>query len=99
MEGCQYMPADQGNQTARKLLRDNFGQKIQVATSCIDSVVERPALNKRDKNSLLEFSTKLTSFVYTLSGMGYLQKVDNLALLKNLFVVSQISGFQVGNIQ
>ena len=27
VEGCQYMPADQGYQTARKLLRDNFGQK------------------------------------------------------------------------
>ena len=40
IEGCQYMPADQGYQTARKLLRDNFGQKIQIATTCIDSVVE-----------------------------------------------------------
>ena len=83
IKGC-YMPADQGYQTARKLLRDNFGQKIQFATTCIDFVVEGPALNKQDKNDLLEFSIKLTSCVYTLSGMDYLQKIDNLYTITKL---------------
>ena len=84
IQGCQYMPPESGYAAAKKLLRDHFGQKIQVATACINSVLYGPVLNKSHIGAILEFSAKLTACVYTLSGMNYLHKMDNVDIIRKL---------------
>ena len=84
IQGCQYMPPDVGYATAKCLLRDHFGQKLQVATACINSVTNGPVLNKKNISDILEFSAKLTACQYTLSGMNYLHKMDNIDIIRKL---------------
>ena len=84
IQGCQYMPPDVGYLTAKRLLRDHFGQKLQVATACVNTVTNGPVLSKKDVSAILEFSAKLTACQYTLAGMNYLHKMDNVDIIRKI---------------
>ena len=47
VKGCQHMPNDLGYVQARELLQKTFGQKIQIAKACVDSVTQGPVLHQK----------------------------------------------------
>ena len=98
VKGCQYLPADQGYAEARKLLQQTYGQKFQIAKTCIDSIVNGPPLHYQDKASLVKFSAELKSCVNTLIGMNYLHKMDNIDVLNKIskcLPSAWVNGWQV----
>ena len=86
IQGCQYMPPDVRYVTAKRLLRDHFHQKLQVATACINTITNGPVLSKKDSSAILEFSAQLTACQYTLGGMNYLHKMDNIDLIRKITI-------------
>lgn len=86
MRGCLSMDFDEGYQTARKLLKQRYGQSYRIATAYLDRITKLPQIKADDGEALQRFSVMLTSCKNTLKEIGFLGKLespDNLQSVVN----------------
>ena len=84
VQGCQYMPPNEGYFIAGKLLKETFGQKFQISKTCIDSITKGPQLHLNNKSALICFSADLNTCTNTLVGLNYLDQIDDLDILTKI---------------
>eukprot|EP00794_Sanderia_malayensis_P013184 gene13184-14532_t len=84
MKSCLSMRESEGYTTARRLLKERFGQNYRIATAHVQRVIEGKPIKAEDGNALQQFSIELTSCSNTLKEIGYSNRLDNPDNLKKV---------------
>ena len=84
MKSCLSMGEGEGYGTARRLLKERFGQNYRIATAHMQRVIEGKPIKAEDGNALQQFSIELTSCSNTLKEIGYINRLDNPDNLKKI---------------
>ena len=84
MRSCLSMNPEEEYNTARKLLKQHYGQNYRIATAYLDRIAKVPQIKPEDGEALQRFSVLLTSCKNTLKEIGYLSKLENPDSLQNV---------------
>lgn len=77
MRSCLTMDHDKGYTTARKLLKDKYGQDYKISVAFTDKIAKFPPIKAEDSQALQRFSILLTSCKTALQDIGHSNKLDN----------------------
>ena len=81
----EHHDPEEGYLVARKLLKEHYGQNYRIAAAYLQRIMEVPLIRPEDGEALRRFSVLLISCKNTLKEIGYLNKLDNLVSLQNIF--------------
>ena len=84
IENCVLLNADVGYSRAKELLKQRFGSSHIVSQSCIDTVVNGPALKANDQTGLLKLSTDMANCELTLRYTGSDSDLNNTENLRKI---------------
>ena len=86
IESCGNLPAEEGYNTAKNTLYENFGKPHIIAKAYIKGLMNLPFLKQPDGASLLEFTRYLEVADRTLTSMGpqYESKLNHTNTLREL---------------
>ena len=84
MRSCLSMSLEEGYPTAKKLLKQRYGQDYRIATAYLARVTKVPPIKSEDGDALQRFSVLLTSCKNTLKELGYLNRLESPECLQNV---------------
>ncbi|XP_020915950.1 uncharacterized protein LOC110253389 [Exaiptasia diaphana] len=73
-----------GYVTARKLLKERFGEPYVIANAHIEQITKGPPLKASDREGLLNLADKLKDCELTLQSIGYLEDLNTTDNLKQI---------------
>eukprot|EP00914_Ancora_sagittata_P024501 GHVO01048959.1.p1 GENE.GHVO01048959.1~~GHVO01048959.1.p1 ORF type:complete len:712 (+),score=68.67 GHVO01048959.1:107-2242(+) len=78
---CLLMDSEIGYPTARKILRERFGDPFQLANSCLQAIFEVPPVKQGDCRQLQSFSDQINSCILTLKSLGKLSEINSQEMI------------------
>ena len=80
------MPAEKGYSAARAALAKRFGSSYKIACAYVDRVLAFPNIKSEDSSAMRKYSVLLTSCQNTLDEVGFLNKIENIATLRQVIM-------------
>lgn len=84
MKSCLSMQDDNGYKTARRLLKERYGQNYRIAAAHVRKLIDGPVIKAEDGFMLQQFSVQLSSCVNTLKEIDCLSKLNSPENLKKI---------------
>lgn len=84
VRNCVVMDPSLGYTTARKLLKERFGEPYVIASAHIEQITKGPPLKASDREGLLNLADKLKDCELTLKSIGYLDDLNSADNLKQI---------------
>lgn len=77
VKSCQHMQPHRGFTEAMKLLQDQYGNELKIATAYMDKAFQWPQIKPEDGKSLSSFSLFLVACRNAMDDIDYLDEMDN----------------------
>ena len=84
VRSCHHLPAEEGYDEARRLLRRKYGDDYRIAPAYEMKVLDWPSLKAEDGVALNPFSVFLASCKNALAGSQYMSKFDQPGNIQSL---------------
>jgi len=78
------MSSDEGYNTARQLLKSNYGQDYLISVAYAERLAKAPQIKDEDGQTLQQYSILLTSCKNTLKEIGYVNKLENPDMFRKI---------------
>ena len=88
VSSCQHMDVESGYKEARKQLEWHFGNKMKITMAFMSKTLNWTAIKAEDGPALRAYSIFLRSCYNTLSGIDYVEELENAANLR--IIVSKL---------
>ena len=84
VRSCHHLPAEEGYDEARRLLRRKYGDDYRIASAYETKALDWPSIKAEDGVALNRFSVFLASCKNALAGSQYISKFDQPANIQKL---------------
>lgn len=89
IRSCQHMQPHRGYIDAMKLLQDQYGNELKIATAYMDKAFQWPQIKPEDGKSLSSFSLFLVACRNAMDDIDYLDEMDNPVNMRTIVLKLQ----------
>ncbi len=86
VKSCEYMSPSKGYKTAKKLLKENFGNEYKISCAYMERANSWPAIKPEDSKALQDFAMSLRACGTAMSDMDYMEEFNAISNMRNIIL-------------